>query len=235
MLILLYISYRIMRILMNWFFGALISFILVNCTDSRETRMQRHLVQGNEKIREQEYEQAERFFNEALRLDSCFVDALNNLGTVYHRRKNPAQAVTYYSRALGCSPEFLPALLNRANVNYEMRNYDEALADLKDVEKLKPDTAVLWELRALIQWKRGEYGEARRSFRRAGDAPDDPELMINLGTLFAADKQLDSGRYYLRSVLEIDPRNHLALNPGRGLCDLRRRSGSDVCSALLSV
>ncbi len=201
-----------MKSLSIWFSGIVVFFGLMQCADSRETRMQRHLVQGNEKIREQEYEQAERFFKEALRLDSCFEDALNNLGTVYHRRKNPEQALEYYSKALACEPRFLSALLNRANVSYEIGEYDQALADLNEVESLKPDTAVLWELRALVLWKRGEYEEARHAFARTGDPHEDPELMINLGTLFASEKQYDSGRYYLRNVLSIDPRNHLALN-----------------------
>lgn len=201
-----------MKLFVNWFSGIVMFIVLVQCTDSRETRIQRHLVQGNEKIREQEYEQAERFFNAALRLDSCFEDALNNLGTVYHRRKNPEQAVAYYSKAIACAPRFVPALLNRANANYEMGEYDQALADLAVVESLKPDTTVLWELRALVLWKRGDYEDARRAFRRTGDPEQNPELMINLGTLFAAEKRYDSGRYYLRSVLGVDPQNHLALN-----------------------
>jgi uncharacterized protein with beta-barrel porin domain len=53
----------------------------VACSDTKETRLQRYLLQGNEQVSLRNADGAERFFKEALRLDSCFADALNNLGT----------------------------------------------------------------------------------------------------------------------------------------------------------
>ena len=56
--------------------------LLLSCFDSKETKLQRFLIQSNDMVKKQNVEQAERLLNEALKLDSCFSDAWNNLGTL---------------------------------------------------------------------------------------------------------------------------------------------------------
>ena len=156
------------RISMNrftYFFSALI-FVVLSCGDSKETRMQRFLVQGNEKIREQEYEQAEKLFLSALRLDTCFADALNNLGTVEQRRKNYDSAIRYYSRAIRCDERFFLAYINRANAYFENKQFQQALEDAKQAEGIFPDSLPVLEMQALSYWKMRQEKNAAVIFKK---------------------------------------------------------------------
>ena len=187
--------------------------LLFACSDSKETRLQRYLIQGNEKIKEREYAQAEKYLKEALRLDSCFADALNNLGTVAHRRENKGLAVDYYSEAIRCNADFYPAYFNRANVYYEIGNFDGALADLEIIGKRFPDTLVMHQLRALVYWKKYDYPMARENFvTMKKNTPDDPNILINIGTIFSMEKNFDSARFYLNKALTLSPEEPNAFN-----------------------
>src|SRR5690606_23915666 len=59
-----------------------------SCSESREVRVQRFLMRGNEMVQIKNFEEAERLFREAIRLDSCFAEAWNNLGTLQFNRTN---------------------------------------------------------------------------------------------------------------------------------------------------
>src|SRR5688572_26777282 len=90
----------------------LVPFIAICCGDSKETRLQRFLIQSNTLIEHHETEQAERYLREALKLDSCFEDAWNNLGTLYFTRKMYAEALEHYNSAIACNPSYMPAYFN---------------------------------------------------------------------------------------------------------------------------
>lgn len=172
--------------------------------------MQRLLIQGNEKIREQEYEQAEKFFLSALKLDSCFADALNNLGTVEQRRKNLNSAIRYYSAAIRCDDDFYLAHVNRANAYFENNQFQEALTDAKQAESIYPDSVTAIEIQALTYWKmhaeKNATGLFRKILLRNGN---DLNALINLGTLYTYLKSFDSAAYFLdraASAGKDDPR-----------------------------
>jgi tetratricopeptide (TPR) repeat protein len=196
------------------FKGAIcVCLVLSACSESKETRLQRYLIQGNEKLVLQEYEQAERFYGEALRLDTCYTDALNNLGTVYHRRKDNAKAVEFYSKALACNPGFTEGYFNRANAYYELNKATLSLADLESVARVKPDTIVLHQLRALNFWKLHRYNDAIISFRKMMDgSAADADIMVNIGTVFTLNKQFDSARHYLSKAIAMKPGEANAFN-----------------------
>lgn len=183
----------------------LFTAVLYCCSDSRETRVQRFLLLGNEKMSEREYGQAERYYNEAIRLDSCYADAWNNLGTVYHRQGNLTKAEAYYSRALMCNPAFAISWLNRANVFYELDSLDLALNDLAAFEKQNSDTSAVDLLRGLVRWKRQDYQRALGNFKdvlaKEGDQKD---ILVNIGSLYISLGRYDSARSFLDRARAMD-------------------------------
>jgi tetratricopeptide (TPR) repeat protein len=187
--------------------------VLFACSDSRETRMQRFLVQGNEKIREQEYEQAERYFFSALDLDSCFADALNNLGTVEERRQNFREAIQYYSKAIACNDTFMLPYLNRASLYYEANEMANAMNDLKVYEKRYPESLVAMELKGLLYWKMKDEEKSGTIFRHLlRKRPGYKNALINLGTLYTSRKNFDSAFFFLQEALRVDSSDARAQN-----------------------
>ena len=73
------------------------ALLLTNgCRDSKETRLQRFLLQSNGMLKDHQEERAEYYLKEALKIDSCFADAWNNLGTLYYSQKEYAKAMEQY-------------------------------------------------------------------------------------------------------------------------------------------
>jgi tetratricopeptide (TPR) repeat protein len=101
--------------------------MLISCLDSKETKLQRFLIQSNDMVKKQNIEQAERFLLEALKIDSCFADAWNNLGTIYFDQRKYDEAIHYYDNAVQCDPGFFDGYFNRANAAFELNEHYRAL------------------------------------------------------------------------------------------------------------
>ena len=113
----------------------LIGVLICGCGDSKETKLQRFLLQSNDLVKNQKESQAEYYLKEALKLDSCFADAWNNLGTIYFNQQKFSLALEHYNRALDCRPGYLDAYFNRANTEYELKEYYSALEDIDRIVK----------------------------------------------------------------------------------------------------
>src|SRR5690349_20368959 len=118
---------------------ALILVCLTGCGDSPELRKQKFLTRGNVSMREGNQDQALYYFNQSLVIDSCFADALNNIGTVHFNDHRYSEALTYYSRAIGCNNTFVASYFNRANTFIKTGDYPSAIADLDFILLNKPD------------------------------------------------------------------------------------------------
>ena len=141
---------------------------LIGC-DSKEARLQKFLLKGNLAGQERNWEQATYYYAEAIRIEPCFEEAWNNLGTVYFQQKNYEKAMENYEKAVSCSPQFIDALLNRANTAYELKEYFRAVNDLEKVITLKPDTSVTYFTLGLTYTKLRDFGKARKAFEKAAD------------------------------------------------------------------
>jgi tetratricopeptide (TPR) repeat protein len=190
--------------------------LMIGC-DSKQTKLQRFLIQGNEMVQKQNFAQARKYFNEALRLDSCFADAWNNLGTISFQQHNYDEALNNYSHVIDCDKKFYPAYLNRANTFYELNRPEEGLRDLDVYQKNNPDTFVVHFSRGLLLTKQKKFNAALGSFRRALTmSQGNIEILVNLGSVHYYLHQLDSADKYLnraRNVAEDEPNifNTLAL------------------------
>jgi tetratricopeptide (TPR) repeat protein len=142
---------------------------LAGCGDSADVRKQKFLARGLNSMREGNDEQAFYYFNQSLALDSCFSDALNNIGTVHFNGRRYAEALIYYSRAIKCNEAFLDAYFNRANTLIKTGSYQQALDDLDFILTHKPDSASAHFTRALALSSMRRYDESIKAFHRAGE------------------------------------------------------------------
>ena len=185
---------------------------LIAC-DSKETKVQRFLLQSNDMVRKQNTEQAERFLREAIKLDSCFADAWNNLGTLYFNERNFGEAMVFYDRAVSCNNDFVDARFNRANNAYELKEYYRALKDIKDVKSHWSDSSKVYFLEGLVYTRLRQFDEAVVSFHAALKLqPANAETLVNIGTVHYYIKNMDSARYYLNEAMKADPREANAYN-----------------------
>ena len=188
---------------------ACIAILGIGCSESKETRMQRFLAQGNDMMTRQNYNEAINFYEGALKLDSCFKEALNNLGTVYYKQGDYQRSQRLYTKAIECHPDFIPAYINRSNSFYQLRLFNKAMEDLEYVRSEKPDTVIVHYLLGLVYTDLREYASAKLSFRKALSIdPSNSELLTNLGVVHYYEKDFDSAMLYLdkaTSTGEVEP------------------------------
>lgn len=94
---------------------------------------------GTAQLRSRDWNNAERSFNEALRLHAQNAEALNGLGMVALQRNRPRDAAQFFTRALQQQPGYRPALLNLAIVSQaQLNNRPFALEKYREYLALTP-------------------------------------------------------------------------------------------------
>jgi len=179
--------------------------IICGCED-KESRLQGFLVKGNEEINKGDTEKALYYYSEALKLDSCFVDALNNAGTIHHKAHRLKEAIATYSKAIDCKPEYSQAWFNRANSYYESGEFYNALQDIAHLTKATPDSSLVYFLKGLVLVKLADYPKSVEAFEMASKLgyPKLIECRINIATSRVFMKQYDVAKSELKACLEID-------------------------------
>ncbi|MEM6738288.1 MAG: tetratricopeptide repeat protein, partial [Bacteroidota bacterium] len=179
---------------------------LISCGKDNETQKQRFLLRGNEALKQQNYREAQRFYNEALALDSCYVPAVNNLGILSYQSSQYGEAVLYYDRAIDCDPTFMDAQINRANAFYELNELFRALDDLAYVEKQLPDTSYVHFMKGLVLTKMRKYRDALGAFDRTLELDSaNAEVWVNRGSVYYYLGELDKAQSDLDQALQLDP------------------------------
>src|SRR4051812_36618730 len=84
-------------------------------------------------------EQARREYERAIRLDSKYSEAINNLGTVYYSRKNYRRAVSQYNKALKIAPQSGSIYSNLGTAQFARKKYKEAAECYEKALALDPD------------------------------------------------------------------------------------------------
>jgi tetratricopeptide (TPR) repeat protein len=147
-------------------FFILLLIMLCAC-EGKDARLQKFLLKGNLASHERNWSQAMYYYGEAIRLEPCFADAWNNLGTVYFEQQNYEKALESYDKSINCSPKFIDALLNRANTCYELKEYFRSISDLERAISIKPDTSVTYFTLGLTYTKMREFNKALNAFDKA--------------------------------------------------------------------
>lgn len=208
--------------------------VLVICgCESREARVQSFLLKGNEELRKRDENKALYYYNEAVKLDSCFADALSNAGTVHHGAHRFDEAIKEYSRAITCQPGRLDIRIYRANSYYESGEYFSALNDIDYVIKEAPDSARAYFVRGLVLTKLSRYEESVKAFENALAHGYKGELdcRINIATSKVSLKKFDEAKAELEACLKLDDKQPFIYN-SLALVDVEK---NDLNEALRQV
>jgi len=179
------------KIIVLFFFVLLFS----QCGNDAETQKQRFLIRGNNALTEQNYREALRFYTEALKIDSCYSPALNNLGVTRFEQKQYNLALEAYDAALRCNPDDKEAILNRTNAYYETNQLYRAEDDLNYLIEDQPDSSELHFRLGLVHAKMNRYDAAVGDFNTALRLDTaNAEALINRGTVYYYLNRLDAAR-----------------------------------------
>lgn len=108
-----------------------------------------------------DYDNADKLFREAIRLDPDLPQSYNNLGIVFSDgRKNPQEAIGYFTQAIELNPEYAKALHNRGYAYVQLGDGNRAEADLLKAIEIEPEWIEPRELLAYIYILEQKYQQA---------------------------------------------------------------------------
>jgi len=85
---------------------------------------------------------ARKSYEQAIKMKPDYVEALNNIGTVYYAKKSPRRAISWYRRALKIAPEdpkSASIYMNLGTAFFARKRYDDAMTAYQTAVKLDPD------------------------------------------------------------------------------------------------
>jgi tetratricopeptide (TPR) repeat protein len=139
----------------------------------------------------QQLDSALKSYQQAVKLKKDYLEAINNIGTVYYARKNFRRSITYYQRAIKIAPEqgrSASIYSNLGTAYFARKQYKDASEAFQTALALDPE----------VFEHRGSYGimlEERNVEERA-------KYHYYVAKLYAKNGRNDLALQYLRKALE---------------------------------
>jgi tetratricopeptide (TPR) repeat protein len=134
---------------------------------------------------------ARKSYEQALRLKPDYVEAINNLGTVYYAKKNNRRAISYYLRALKIAPEESKSAsiyMNLGTAYFARKRYEDATKTFQTALRLDPD----------VFERHGNFGVMLEE----RSVEDRAKFHFYLAKLYAKGGRNELALQYLRKALE---------------------------------
>jgi tetratricopeptide (TPR) repeat protein len=152
-----------------------------------------------------ELDQARKAYEQALRIKPDYVEAMNNLGTVYYSKKSYRRAISWYNKALKLAPHEAKSAsiyMNLGTAYFARKKYEDATKAYRSALELDPD----------VFERHGNFGvmlEERTVQEKA-------KYHYYLARLYAQDGRNDLALQYLRKCIEegFTDKKKMAEDPG---------------------
>jgi tetratricopeptide (TPR) repeat protein len=154
-----------------------------------------------------EGEAAKTELETALAIRPGWFDAQLELGAVYARSKNHQAAAEAYRAAVKIDGKRAEAYMGLGKALYELGKLDEALAALKRLAELVPNTVDAYLLTAEIQFSKSNVDAAIEALDRArGVASSDVSVFIRAAEIYVHAKRYTNASVYLNQAISMKPR-----------------------------
>jgi tetratricopeptide (TPR) repeat protein len=118
----------------------------------QETEAERHNAQGDKRFEANDFTGAIAAFSQVIAIDPKNAQSYFNRGYVRFKGLNDfAGALPDLSRAVQLKPDFADAYSVRAYVQLNLKNYQDSLTDYDRALALSPQSAAIWQERALLK------------------------------------------------------------------------------------
>lgn len=135
-------------------------------------------VQGYMSASQEEYDEAEDCFSEAIRINPGFEAAWKQRGDMKLASGASKYAIDDYTKAVEIDPEYTSAYLKRAQAWLDQNQAEKAQKDLDVVRSIDPDSSQVLMITASIQEKQGKFEDALSSYDKAlQNTPKDTQLL----------------------------------------------------------
>ena len=113
------------------------------------------------------FEDAIKYFNQALKLKSDYFEALYGLSYVYYKIQNYDNALLHLNKSIQLKPGYLPPVKSKLHLLKVMKKKQDILKFLNDMIVQFPDDAFFYSEKALVLSDLGKETEAINSYKNA--------------------------------------------------------------------
>ncbi len=165
-----------------------------------------HNIKGTIHAEREEPEAALECYRTALKVQSTYAAAHNNMGFLFMKLGRFDEAVEAYSKAIKHLPDYVEAHVNLALVYLEMERPEDALSRCRKALEISPHNAHAHAGLANALKDLGRHEEAVASYKTAlALRPNHAETLSNLGQTRYELGQVDEGTSDFRHALAADP------------------------------
>ncbi len=158
------------------------------------------------------YDEALKYYDEALKTQPNNLRALFNKGVMLHMIGKPAEAVQYYDKYLEINPYDPEAWSNKGMALRRTGNVQGAIKAYEKGIELNPDDATLWSNKGIALRSIGKVQEAIECYDRALTLnPNDAGIWSNKGVALQSIGRLQEAIECYDRALAIDPRRRVPL------------------------
>jgi tetratricopeptide (TPR) repeat protein len=158
-------------------------------------------------------------YEQCLKLRPNFANAYNNRGVIYLRRADFDRALEEFNAAIKIAsnnPTRALHLYNRARAQTYRRQYDSALADFAEAEKLSPDNTQIQNYRCIAYTSMGKFDEAVSDCNVVlAKFPKSNYTLTSRGLAYLGKGDLDAALNDFNEAIKINP-NYIRAHAARG-------------------
>ncbi len=159
-----------------------------------------HSGQGNDDLALQE-------FQEALALNHHDSNALAGMAAAYERMGRLGEAEKTFQTSANMRPDYWDGYNSLGSFYLRQRRFPEAVAQFDRVIELTPDNAAGWSNRGVAYSNMKEYAKAERDLKRSIEIAPSYAAYVNLGALFAAQKDYEHYAAMTEKALQMNDKD----------------------------
>ncbi|MCW5977180.1 MAG: tetratricopeptide repeat protein [Bryobacteraceae bacterium] len=165
-----------------------------------------------------DFDKALEYYNQSLRLNPSYSEAMNNIGTVYYAKKNAKRAIAEYQKALKFAPNSASIYSNLGTALFARKKYDAAFGAWQKAFELDPE----------VFERRSGYG----TLLQERSVEERAKFHFYLAKTYAKAGQNDRALLYIRKALEegFSDKDKIRKDP-----DFQALAGSQEFETLLTM
>ncbi|TDI79276.1 MAG: tetratricopeptide repeat protein [Caldithrix sp.] len=178
------------------------------------------LLEGSQLLQQSNFKAAQESYKQTLEREPENLEAIYGLGIIYQYEEKYEEAKKYFERALNFYGENGAILNSFGVVAANLGDHESARDSFEKAVKIDPSFLDAQKNLAEIYITTKEYEKGIEAYQEIlKHHHDDIESLLNVGRLYYEIGDVDSTRFILEKVLEIDSENKFAKNSLKKLAD----------------
>ncbi|MER0438842.1 tetratricopeptide repeat protein [Emticicia sp. W12TSBA100-4] len=170
-------------------------------------------IQGNVAYKKGNYEEAIKFYTEAIEKTPKFADAYNNRARVKLELDNLEGAIQDFEKAVSIDDKFYMAKFNLAEAYSNTDKLEESLTLLKQISNQYKDSSFYYVTLSNVLIQKNNFAEANSNLAVALKLnPKNDKAYTNLGYIQYTDKNYDAAKQNFEKAISLNAKQDFALN-----------------------